>query len=65
MHRSESEDVLAISSDHVGAFIREKVDDRSLSPLVRKLNRDLMGDDPTASAMAARALRHLGFVDTP
>jgi hypothetical protein len=32
---------------------------------MRKLNKDLMGGDPSASELAARALRHLGFVDRP
>ena len=65
MDRLESEHILELSSDRVPAFIREQADARSLSPLMKKLNRDLLSADPTASAMAARALRHLGFVDAP
>lgn len=65
MERLDPEDILAMSSDSVASFIREQAGARSLSPLVRKLNHDLLGKDPTASAMAARALRHMGFVDTP
>ncbi|MDG4649899.1 hypothetical protein P6F26_15745 [Roseibacterium sp. SDUM158017] len=63
MHRIEPEEILAISSESIGAFIRDQASSRNLSPLVRKLNADLMGGDATASDMAARALRHLGFVD--
>ncbi|MGP1357824.1 hypothetical protein [Roseicyclus sp.] len=63
MERPEPEDILAISSERVAAFIRDQASTRSLSPLVRKLNADLMGEDPSASELAAKALRHLGFVD--
>jgi hypothetical protein len=61
----DPEDILTISSDRVGSFIREQVEARNLSPLMQRLNRDLLGKDPTARAMAARALKHLGFVDRP
>ncbi|MCU4651265.1 hypothetical protein N8I71_00355 [Roseibacterium sp. SDUM158016] len=63
MERLEPEEILAISSDKIGSFIRAQASARSLSPLVRKLNDDLMGADPSASEIAARALRHLGFID--
>jgi hypothetical protein len=65
MTRTDPEGILAISSDCIGAFIRELADARRLSPLMKRLNADLLGNDPSASALAARALRHLGFVDTP
>jgi hypothetical protein len=32
---------------------------------MRKLNDDLMGGDASASELAARALRHLGFIENP
>jgi hypothetical protein len=54
---------LSISSDSVASFIRDQASSRSLSPLMRKLNNDLMGGDPSASALAARALKHLGFLE--
>jgi hypothetical protein len=65
MDRIEPKDILAISSDSVAAFIRDQASSRSLSPLMRKLNDDLMGGDPSASELAARALRHLGFIERP
>ena len=65
METWEPEDILAISSDGIAAFIRERAGSRSLSPLMQRLNQDLMSEDPTASETAARALRHLGFVDRP
>jgi hypothetical protein len=63
MDRIEPEEILAISTDGVAAFIREQASSRSLSPLMRRLNSDLMGRDPSASQLAERALRHLGFID--
>jgi hypothetical protein len=65
MDRIGPEDILAMSTENVASFIREQASARSLSPLMRKLNKDLMGGDPSASELAARALRHLGFVDRP
>jgi hypothetical protein len=65
MDRIDPEDILAISSDGVPSFIREQATARCLSPLMRKLNDDLMGGDPSASELAARALRHLGFIEKP
>ncbi len=65
MDRYEPEEILAISSDGIASFIREQASTRSLSPLMRKLNDDLLGTDPSASALAERALRHLGFIEKP
>ncbi len=65
MDRIEPEEILAISADSIAAFIRDQASSRRLTPLVRKLNADLMGADPSASEMAARALRHMGFVERP
>lgn len=65
MDRLDPEVILAVPPDNVARFIREQTDARRLSPLVRRLNRDLLSGDPSARAMAARALRHLGFVDAP
>ena len=63
MDRIQPEDILALSSDSVATFIQEQANMRGLSPLMRRLNDDLMGGDPTASELAARALQHLGFVE--
>lgn len=63
MDRIEPEDILSMTSEGVALFIRERASARSLSPLMRKLNDDLMGKDPSASEMAERALRHMGFLD--
>lgn len=65
MERMEPEFILAISSDRVASFIRQQAEARRLSPLMKRLNADLLGQDPAARATAARALRHLGFVDAP
>lgn len=62
MDRIEAEEILAISTDSIAAFVRDQAGHRRLSPLVKKLNADLMGPDPAASEMADRALRHLGFL---
>lgn len=65
MESIEPQEILALSSDGVAGFIREQASARRLSPLMQKLNADLMGSDPSASELAAQALRHLGFVDGP
>jgi hypothetical protein len=65
MDRFDPEDILAISTDGVAVLHPGKGQRRSLSPLMRKLNDDLMGGDPSASELAARALRHLGFIENP
>ena len=58
----KAEDVLCVASEQIGSFIRDQASSRTLTPLVRRLNEDLLGDDIAASELAARALRHLGFV---
>ena len=42
-------------------FIRQKTSTRTLSRVVKTLNRTLIEGDDEARAMAASALRHLGF----
>ena len=54
-------EILALRSEHVGEFIKQHSNTKTLSAVMRRLNRDLMGPDETASAMAEQALRHLGF----
>lgn len=63
MNRIQPEDILSLPSDGIATFIREQASARGLSPLMRRLNDDLMGGDPSASELAARALQHLGFVE--
>ncbi|MEM7720839.1 MAG: hypothetical protein AAF376_00560 [Pseudomonadota bacterium] len=54
-------DILTISDDSVAHFIREQTSARTLSTIMKDLNNDLLSDDVTASDLAAKALRHLGF----
>lgn len=57
------EEVLAVTSDQIASFIRDQASSRTLTPLVQRLNADLMSGDLAASELAARALRHMGFVE--
>lgn len=50
--------------DHVPEFIQSHASTKTLSQIVRRLNSDLIAGDETASEMAARALHHLGFIDS-
>ncbi len=59
-----SEDILSIKGENIASFIQKQADARMLSAVVKRLNADLMTGDRTASQMAARALHHLGFVDS-
>lgn len=59
-----SEDILSIKGENVASFIQKQADARMLSAVVKRLNRDLMTGDQVSSQMAARALNHLGFIDT-
>ena len=54
-------DILTVSSDYVGDFIQHHTNSKTLSVMIRHLNRDLLEGDESASEMAARALDHLGF----
>ncbi|MCR9068578.1 MAG: hypothetical protein NXH79_07000 [Rhodobacteraceae bacterium] len=54
-------EILALRSEHVAEFIKQHSNTKTLSAVMRRLNHDLMGPDETASAMAEKALRHLGF----
>jgi hypothetical protein len=58
----KAEEVLCVASEQIGSFIRDQASSRTLTPLVRRLNEDLLGDDIAASELAARPLCHLGFV---
>lgn len=59
------DDVLRVEPDKMSEFIRQLADYKTLSMLVRNLNRDLLDGDRAARAMAARALAHLGLADHP
>lgn len=65
MDTIEPEEILRISRDSIPAFIREKAGSRSLSPLMKRLNHDLLSRDRSASELAAQAIRHLGFAERP
>ncbi|GAA5073110.1 hypothetical protein KUV65_12225 [Maritalea mobilis] len=58
-----SEEILAVAKENVAAFIRDQASTRSLTPIIRTLNDDLLSGDETARDMAARALAHLGFLE--
>lgn len=55
------QDILAISPDAMPDFIRQHTSKRTLSRVVKTLNRTLIDGDESARDMAAAALRHLGF----
>jgi hypothetical protein len=56
---------MALHEESVARFIRDQARARTLSILMKDLNRDLLGDDVGASALAARALSKLGFPLSP
>jgi hypothetical protein len=58
-----SDDILAIAKESVAAFIRDQASSRTLSPLIRSLNDELLRGDEIAREKAAKALSHLGFVE--
>jgi hypothetical protein len=58
------EEILAISPDAMPDFIRKHTSSRTLSRVVKTLNRTLIDGDEAARDMAAHALRHLGFEET-
>jgi len=57
-----SEEILSVSPDGVPEFILRHAGSKTLSRMVRRLNADLLEGDESASAMAARALDHLGLM---
>lgn len=58
-----TEDILSMASSRVPEFIRSQAGSRTLSVLVRRLNRELLEGDETVRGRAAAALAHLGFHD--
>lgn len=57
-----SQEILSISPEGVGEFIMQHASAKTLSRMVKRLNSDLLDGDETESAMAARALDHLGLM---
>ena len=57
-----STEILSVAPDGVPDFIMHHAGAKTLSRMVRRLNTDLLDGDETASAMAARALDHLGLM---
>jgi hypothetical protein len=55
--------VLAVETDGMADFIQQHASTRTLSRMVKSLNRDLIEGDQQAREMAAAALKHLGFCD--
>jgi len=58
------EEILSVTSDNIPAFIQRHADAKTLSEIVKRLNQDLMMGDETVSGVAARALHHMGFVES-
>jgi HEAT repeat protein len=55
------QDILAVSPEAMPEFIRQHTSKRTLSRVVKSLNRTLIDGDESAREMASAALRHLGF----
>lgn len=60
-----TEDILNMAPNRVPDFIRRQAGARTLSVLVRRLNRELLEGDEVVRVRAAAALTHLGFCDQP
>lgn len=58
------QEILSISPEAMPDFIRQHTSTRTLSRVVKTLNRTLIEGDEAARDMAATALRHLGFHET-
>jgi len=55
--------ILSMPSDKFRKFVRDSVKAKQLSPIVVRLNRDLLSNDQSRSKAAAAALRKIGFTD--
>jgi 3-methyladenine DNA glycosylase AlkC len=55
-------DILRVQPQAVAAFIQQHTATKTLSRIVKQLNRDLLDGDAATRAMAARALDHLGLM---
>jgi hypothetical protein len=61
----DTSDILDLAPQMVPEFIRAQAGSRTLSRLVKRLNRELLDSDGDVRDMAAAALRHLGLMDQP
>ena len=59
----KTEEILRVAPQSVPDFIRSHANARTLSRLVKRLNRELQDSDKRVRDMAAAALAHLGFAD--
>lgn len=57
-----SQRISEISPEDVPAFIRNKIAERGLLPLIRDLNQDVLSGDAFRKNEAEHALRRLGFL---
>lgn len=60
-----AETVLSVAPEGMADFIQQKAATRTLSKMVKSLNRDLVEGDQRARDKAAAALKHLGLCDQP
>jgi hypothetical protein len=60
-----AEKVLSVAPEGMADFIQHKAATRTLSKMVKSLNRDLVEGDQRARDKAAAALKHLGLCDQP
>jgi hypothetical protein len=65
MTKMIAETVLAVAPEGMAEFIQQQATTRSLSKMIKALNRDLTDGDARLRDQAAAALRHLGFCDQP
>lgn len=59
---SESATIAAMAEHDAQRFMKQTIRNRQLSPLVVRLNHDVLDGDESASRMARKALRRLGFI---
>lgn len=55
-------DLAALPPQEVEAFLRQKISEKRLTPLVRRLNTDMLSKDAGRRAMAESALRRIGLL---
>lgn len=65
MTKMIAEKVLSVAPEGMAEFIQQQAAARSLSKMVKALNRDLTEGDARVREQAAAALKHLGFCDQP
>lgn len=67
MHHREiapnaAETILSLSEGEVPEFVMRRAHERTLTPIMRALNSDLLSDDTTRRSRADRAIQKLGFI---